>query len=170
MTSELNAFDADIAAALTGGSDPLAISDEEGQFADHGSVVNALKHLLAHKYQLMLSYVNYGDTLRHLARDGLYAHFQEHAAEERGHAYELAKRLTALGETADVSLGVLAPVATVEEALLALLRLEQQAQQMWRTLRSYAGENLSLDSFCQDSAWRDGQHADDLRRYLRSPK
>lgn len=165
--------DAELATLLTdapNGTDPLSISDEEGQFADYGSVVNGLRTLLSIKYQLMLTYMNYGDSLQHIARDGIYKHFQEHIEEERAHAYELAKRLSALGESNGVMLGALSPVTSLEETLHTLLKMEQQAQAAWRTLRSYAGNNLALDSFCQDGAWRDGQHADDLRRYLRSPK
>jgi len=183
MSDNFEDVDADIAAALSGTldssvtddptsspeSDPLGISDEEGQYADYGMAVQTLKKLLSLKYQLMLTYVNYGDTLQHLARDGIYKHFQEHIEEERTHAYELAKRLSALGESAEVTLGSLTPANSVQDALLELLKMEQQAQGGWRLLRSYAGNNLSLDSFCQDSAWKDGQHADDLRRYLRSP-
>lgn len=176
-----NAPDSDdeaILAALTGSGadpaeipdepDPLTVSDDEGQYADYGGVVNSLKNLLSLKYQLLVMYMNYGDVLQHVARDGIYEHFQEHIKEERQHVYEISKRLSALGEVVEVSFTPFPPVSDLRGALLELLKAEQTAQRGWRTLRSYAGNNLALDSFCQDGAWKDGQHADDMRRYLRS--
>ncbi len=148
--------------------DPLSITKEEGLFAIESlQIVNLLQKLLRAKYSLLLMYYHYGAYMKGVIRDGLYNHFKEHAKEEKDSAYNIVKKIVALGGEAPAKIETIKPVTNVQEILLTILAAEQKIQGSWRELDAAAGENLALKSFAQEQCLLDCQHADDIRRYLR---
>lgn len=134
-------------------------------------VITTLQALVNAKYSLMLAYAHYGDQLRNLARDGLHAHFNQHSAEEREQAYQLNKKLTALGKTAHagvVSFGEV-DMNDVPGVLQALLAMEQNSVGLWTELfHATESTDVALNGLAQNGAVECQGHADDLIRYLRS--
>lgn len=134
------------------------------------SHVPCLQAILSKKYALMLAYISYGDQLRALSRDGVYAHFQEHITQEREAIYELNKKITALGGDAAVQPD---PVPTVplgepRAVFEAILTMEQALVSAWSDLFEKTDDDVALNAMAQNGALADQQHADDMRRYLRS--
>jgi bacterioferritin (cytochrome b1) len=127
-----------------------------------------LHHLLGLKYQLIIAYINYGDRLQAFYRDGVHQHFQTHVEEERQQAYEVTKRLTALGHAA---LPNVPPVPEVSSSdfrgvLEALLKLEEQSVVAWQQLFNASQDDAALNGLAQNGALQDQQHTDDMLRYL----
>lgn len=133
-------------------------------------VLALLKKLVSKKYQLILAYIHYGDQLRAMFRDGVFAHFQEHLDEERAQLYQLNKKITALGGDASCSPS---PVPEVELAdtqgiLKAVLAMETESVEMWSELFRQTSSDVALNGMAQNYATECQGHADDMRRYLRS--
>lgn len=150
-------------------NDPLRNTKDEGLYsANEQQIVEILSKLLAGKYALAVMYLHYGATLLTLSRDGIYAHFKEHAAEEQASAYLIAKKIVAMGGQAAPKVGTVRPVADLPGMFMELLKAEQKIQRLWGELNLAAGQNLGLQSLAQSQCELDMQHADDLRRYLRS--
>lgn len=150
----------------------LALEAEEAEEpAPVDSTGSILQELVNAKYALMLAYAHYGDQLRDLARDGLHTHFNRHSAEEREQAYQLNKKLTALGGAAHVG-----PVSFVEVdvddisgVLEALLAMERKSVELWTELfHATQTSDVALNGMAQNGAVECQGHADDLIRYLRS--
>lgn len=135
--------------------------------ADH---VVCLQRILSKKYTLLLAYIAYGDQLRVYARDGVFEHFQEHFKEERDAIYQLNKKITALGGDADVAPAPVPriPLDQPRAVFETLLSLELDVVQLWSELFHTSTEDVALNALAQDGALVDQQHADDMRRYLRS--
>jgi bacterioferritin (cytochrome b1) len=151
--------------------DPLAVSKDEGQYAvNPPAMIALLNKLLAAKYSLWVLYQHYGTTMLARCRDGLHEHFQTHAGEEQQLAYDLGKKIVALGGQALPKVSGLKPAFDFQTMLLQLLEAEQKSIKLWRELDLAAGENLGLKTAAGDCARLDTAHADDLRRYLRSPE
>jgi len=132
--------------------------------------VACLQAILAKKYALLLAYVSYGDQLRSICRDGVFEHFQEHIKEERDAIYQLNKKITALGGDAVVSPGHVpsVPLDQPRAVFEAVLNLEQAVVALWSDLFHKTPDDVPLNAMAQDGALVDQQHADDMRRYLRS--
>jgi ferritin len=136
---------------------------------DRPKQVEILQKILAAKYKLMISYANYGDGLRHWARDGIWHHFQEHLKEERDNAYEIAKRLTAMGESIkvkDISLDDV-DYNQPKSVFKKILELEEEGVAAFQELFALTKDDAAMNALAQDGAQLDTQHADDMRRYLR---
>ncbi len=150
-------------------ADPLRVSKDEGLYAvNELQIIEILQKILSGKYALMVMYLHYGATLLAHWRDGVHEHFQEHAKEEQLSAYYLAKKIVAMGGQATPKVGTVRPVATFADMGLELLKAEQKVLRLWSELNLAAGQNLGLQSLAQDGALLDQQHADDIRRYMRS--
>lgn len=132
--------------------------------------VLCLQEILSKKYGLLLAYIHYGDQLRILSRDGVYHHFQEHIAEERSYIYELNKKITALGSDALVQpIAVpLVPLNDAKAIFTALMTLEESVVALWSDLFHKTTDDVPLNALAQNGAHIDQQHADDMKRYLRS--
>lgn len=135
-----------------------------------GAHVPCLQAILSKKYALLLAYIHYGDQLRAFCRDGIYQHFQEHIKEEREFIYELNKKITALGADAHADpaptalVGLNDPRAVFE----SLLSMELEVVAKWSELFHATANDVPLNALAQEGALVDQQHADDMRRYLRS--
>lgn len=132
--------------------------------------VELLKKLAAKKYQLILSYIHYGDQLRAMYRDGIYEHFQEHLDEERAQLYQINKKITAMGDDAPCDPG---PVPTVplndaRAIFKTILSIEEESVRLWSELFHQTDDDVALNGMAQTYATECKGHADDLRRYLRS--
>jgi ferritin len=129
-----------------------------------------LQSILTKKYALLLAYISYGDQLRAFGRDGVYEHFQEHIKEERDTIYQLNKKITALGGDAVVSVDPVpsVPLNQPRAVFEALLAMEQASVALWSELFRNTEDDVALNAMAQNGALADQQHADDMRRYLRS--
>jgi bacterioferritin (cytochrome b1) len=150
-------------------NDPLRNTKDEGLYASNeADIVGLLQKILAGKYAIMVMYLHYGATMLTLSRDGLFKHFLEHAEEEQKSAYLVAKTIVALGGQAAPKVGTVRPALDLPTMLSELLKAEQKVQQLWRELNLAAGQNLGLQSMAQSQCELDFQHANDLRRWMRS--
>lgn len=123
------------------------------------------------KYTLVVAYIHYGDQLRAFARDGVFAHFNEHLDEEREQLYQLHKKITALGGTAKPKLESVEWVTTLNEprsVFAHLQSLEQNAVTRWAALFNETSKDVALNGWAQNYAIECQGHADDMARYLRS--
>jgi len=149
------------------GVHPLAVSPEEGMFAvPQEKIVGQCLKLLKLKYTTMLMYINYGDRIRAHFRDAIYAHFKEHAGEEREDAYHLTMKITALGGEPTPKVSTVPDVNDLHQIFMILLQAEKQLIQELRNLSLMAGENLSIKVMLEQMVLTDQQHADDLRRMM----
>lgn len=149
------------------GVHPLAVSPEEGLFAvPQEKVVGQCVKLLKLKYTMMVMYINYGDRIRAHFRDAIYAHFKEHADEERQDAYHLAMKITALGGEPTPKVSTIPDINDLHQMFMVLLQAEKQIIQELRNLSLMSGENLSLKVMLEQMVLTDQQHADDLRRMM----
>ena len=149
------------------GVHPLAVSPEEGLFAvPQEKIVAQCLKLLKLKYTTMLMYINYGDRIRAHFRDVIYAHFKEHAGEEREDAYHLTMKITALGGEPTPKVSTIPDINDLHQIFMVLLQAEKQIIQELRNLSLMAGENLSIKVMLEQMALTDQQHADDLRRMM----
>jgi ferritin len=132
--------------------------------------VSRLQDILTKKYSLLLAYIHYGDQLRAFYRDGIYQHFQDHIKEERESIYKLNKKITALGADAHANptppaiIGLNDPRAVFK----TLLSMELEVVAKWSELFRATTNDVALNALAQEGAFIDQQHADDMRRYLRS--
>lgn len=135
----------------------------------HPSIAQ-LQQLVGLKYQLIVAYISYGDQLRSYARDGIHGHFQTHIEEERQQAYELNKKLTALGVDAPAGVPPVPPVDLSDPSSVfqTILQLEESSVHAWQALFDATAHDAALNGMAQNGALQDQQHADDMRRYLRS--
>mgnify|MGYP000929533683 CR=1 FL=1 len=129
-----------------------------------------LQEILSRKYTIMLAYIAYGDQLRAEWRDGIYEHFQEHIKNERDDIYQLNKKITALGGDACVTPRAVTsvPLDDTRTVIQALLQMEEELVVAWSDLFHKTSDDVALNAMAQNGALADQQHADDLKRYLRS--
>jgi ferritin len=129
-----------------------------------------MEKLVVEKYRLMIAYANYGDQLRHFARDGIHEHFQTHIAEERAQAYELAKKLTAMGRDAPTNFDPIPKVdlSDPRAVFTTLHELELAGVHLYQQLFDASKHDAALNGLAQNGAVQDQQHADDMARYLRA--
>jgi hypothetical protein len=132
--------------------------------------MDILCKLVGLKYQLIVAYISYGDQLRAFFRDGVHGHFQTHIEEERAQVYELNKKITALGGDAPVEVPPIPPVCLTDASSIfhTLQQLEEQSVQSWQALFDVTTHDAALNGMAQNGAVQDQQHADDMKRYLRS--
>jgi len=136
----------------------------------HSPHVPCLQKILSLKYTVMLAYIAYGDQLRAQWRDGIHDHFQEHLKNERDDIYQLNKKITALGGDACVAPREVPPVPLDKPRAVfqTLLRMEEELVAAWSDLFHKTSDDVALNAMAQNGALADQQHADDLKRYLRS--
>lgn len=146
---------------------PFAVSPEEGLFAvPQEKVIAQLNKLLKLKYTAMLFYVNYGDRLRAHYRDSVAGHFEDHFNDERKEAYEIARKITALGGEPEPRVSTVNDTPSLHQMIVTALLHEQQLVKAARELAMMAGENIALKNFAENCAFTDNHHADDMRRLM----
>lgn len=149
------------------GMHPFSISPEEGLPAvPHDQLLKKLAGLAALKAGAVLMYFVYSDALRGPARDGLAAHFEEHAAEERAGLYDLNMKIIALGGTASMKASKAPDARGTAEILTHVMQTEKQLIEKTRDLITAAGEYAGLRLMLEDNLLKDQKHLDDARRML----
>lgn len=147
------------------GTHPLVLSPEEGLFAvPVEQMISQLQKLLRAKYTAVLMYMNYGDRLRAHYRDAIYAHFNDHMAEERTAAYDLAMKITALGGEPAAKVSTVPDVSELHQILLTVLQHEKELIALGREILQQVGDNVALKTWLEQTCFIDNQHADDARR------
>lgn len=149
------------------GVHPFSISPEEGAPAVPQEVIlKKLAGIAALKAGAVLMYTVYADAIRAPFRDSLYAHFEEHLAEERAGIYDFNMKIVALG-------GQLIPKATkppvangIQEILTAVIQYEKELIGAIRELHGVCGDYLGLKLMLEDNLLKDQKHLDDARRML----
>lgn len=148
----------------------LSVSIHEGEAACCAEPVELLTQILSKKYALLLMYVSYGDQLREMFRDGVYAHFQEHIEEERQSIYAINKKLTALGEDGSAHHEEI-PCVRLDDARDVFSNIQREEEAcvcLWSKLFHATEDDVALNGMAQEGAQLDQTHADDMKRYLRS--
>ena len=152
-------------ATASEGTHPLAVSHEEGLFAvPQEQMLRLLQKALKLKYTAIMMYVNYGDRIRSHFRDSVYEHFNEHMAEERASAYDLAMKITALGGEPEVQVGKVPSTPALAEMFMHIMQLEKELIQGQREILAVCGENVGLRILIENSLLEDQRHLDDARR------
>lgn len=149
------------------GTHPLAVSMEEGLFAiPQDQMMKLLQKSLKLKYTAVLMYINYGDRVRSHFRDSVYAHWQEHMAEERTSCYDLAMKITALGGEPEAQISKIPSTASLSEMFMHIMQMEKQLIQGQRDILAVCGENEGLRILIENSLLEDQRHLDDARRMM----
>jgi len=149
------------------GTHPLAVSLEEGLFAiPQDQMMKLLQKSLKLKYTAVLMYINYGDRVRSHFRDSVYAHWQEHMAEERTSCYDLAMKITALGGEPEAQISKIPSTASLSEMFMHIMQMEKQLIQGQRDILAVCGENEGLRVLIENSLLEDQRHLDDARRMM----
>jgi bacterioferritin (cytochrome b1) len=145
----------------------LAVSLEEGLFAiPQDQMMKLLQKSLKLKYTAVLMYINYGDRVRSHFRDSVYAHWQEHMAEERTSCYDLAMKITALGGEPEAQISKIPSTASLSEMFMHIMQMEKQLIQGQRDILAVCGENEGLRVLIENSLLEDQRHLDDARRMM----
>jgi bacterioferritin len=148
----------------------LAAVGPVGEFAAPiGQVLAQLQELLTLKYTKDVTYRSYVDRVRGPWRDSLYEHWTEHAEEERGHAYDIAMKIVAIGGDPGLA-SVQVPLSPPHLVgfYMALSDLELRALEAGHALLQMAGKNDPLRLMVEQIMYVDAQHMDDLRRMFES--
>lgn len=138
---------------------------EGGLAAPISDLLNCLMSLLKCKYALDNAYRSYADRVTGPWRDSLVEHWQEHAKDERDHAYDLAMKIMGFG--ADPNVGNIPLPYTgnaLDEMCASLISMELETISKARGLINMAGENTALKVMAENIALLDTHHLDDLRR------
>lgn len=149
------------------GTHPLAVSPEEGLFAvPQEQMLRLLQKLLKLKYTALLMYTNYGDRVRSHFRDAVYAHWNEHMAEERASCYDVVMKITALGGEPEVQISKVPSTPALAEMFMHIIQMEKQLVQQQREILEVCGENAGLRILVENSLLTDQRHLDDARRMM----
>jgi len=149
------------------GVHPLAVSPEEGLAAiPQEQLLKALLKLASLKAGAVLMYHTFADALRTPARDGLAAHFEEHAAEERAGLYDYNMKVIALGGSVSTKATRAPDAAGIQEILTAVIQFEKQQPEAQRKLIAASGEYAGLRLLLEENLLKDQRHLDDARRML----
>lgn len=139
---------------------------DEGQLAvPLDDVVRCLMSLLKCKYAIESAYRSFADRVRGPWRDALVEHWQEHAKDERQHAYDIAMKIMGFGYDPDVGPIDLANTGnSLDELCASLIAMELQLIRESRQLIQMAGDHTSLIVLAENIALLDTHHLDDLKR------
>lgn len=149
------------------GMHPLAISQEEGLPAiPQDQLLKKLAGLASLKLGAITMYTVYADALRAPFRDSLYAHFTEHAAEERAALYDVNMTIIALGGNLETKSAKVPPAQGIQEILTNVLQFEKQLIKTTRELALACGEFAGLRLMLEEHLVADQKHALDARRML----
>lgn len=130
-----------------------------------GQLISVMNGWLSMKYQKDAAYRSYADRVRGPWRDALVAHWQEHAGDERGHAYDIAMKIVGLGgDPIQTSVSIPASVPNLSALGLSLMNLELQAIERGRQVAEMAGSMDALRVLAEEVILKDAHHLDDLRR------
>lgn len=149
------------------GVHPFSISPEEGLPAiPQDQLLKKLAGLASLKLGAITMYTIYADVVRAPFRDALYAHFTEHAAEERAALYDVNMVIVAFGGTLETKSTKIPPAQGIQEVLTNVLQFEKQLIVKTRDLLTACGEFTGLRLMLEEHLLADQKHALDARRML----
>jgi len=141
---------------------------KEGNFScPVPDVVNHLQKWLNAKYVIDISYRNFADRIKGPWRDGLVDHWNEHAKQERAHAYDLSMKIVGLGHDpiqSSINIPNLGLAPDIKEYFCNLMEQELAAIEAGRLAIKMASDNTALKVMAENFILIDSQHLDDLRR------
>lgn len=141
---------------------------KEGRLAvPIGQVIAHLQKYLCAKYAIDAAYRSFADRVKGPWRDALYEHWDEHAAQERKAAYDLAMKIVGLAADPIVTAIQIPPcTANLMGFMKCLESMELDAIENGRVLIQLAGDNTSMRVFAENLILVDTQHQDDLIRMM----
>jgi hypothetical protein len=141
----------------------------EGAFvASKEQVIQQLTIVIAAKFQLMLAYHVYSQSMRGVAQHACAEVFLEHAEQERNAAEQYLKRAAVLGG-GPVHVGeILPPPASADPVgiLMIMARAEQEGIAAQRELKAAVGEENPLAFQIEQYMIEDQHHLDELWQLL----
>jgi bacterioferritin len=150
-----------------------AVTDTYG--GDVSKTIEILQAVLATELVCWLRYSQNAVVAAGLASEGVKAEFSEHAADEQGHAMQVAERINQLGGSPDFNPTGLTPKSAAEystsDDLLQMIRenliAERIAVDHYRELIRYFGENdpttrVMIESILE----KEEEHASDMQDLL----
>lgn len=144
----------------------LAMTEQEGVLGvPVGQMLAHFQKWLSAKYAIDVAYRSFADRVKGPWRDALVDHWHEHAKEERGHAYDLAMRIVAMGgDPAQTTVVVPACASNLQGFFKTLSDMELEAIEAGRTAIGMAGDNTAVKVMAENFVVIDSHHLDDLRR------
>jgi bacterioferritin (cytochrome b1) len=134
-----------------------------------GEVINHLNNWIADKYAIDIAYRNFSDRIPGPYRDGIADHFNDHAKEERGHAYDL--NMIVIGLNSDpiqTMIRIPSCPSNIQGFISTLISMELKAVQAGRKAIELAGDLTSLKVTAENILNIDTQHLNDLRRFSKN--
>ena len=146
---------------------PAASSPEGDLAVPTSQIVAHLNHWLRAKYEIDAAYRSFADRIKGPWRDALVEHWQEHAKEERGHAYDLAMKIVGLGsDPIQTAINVPTCPANLVAFGAVLVDMELKAIDAAHKTIEMSGTMRSLAVMAENMMLTDTQHLDDLRRMI----
>ncbi|MFA5202873.1 MAG: ferritin-like domain-containing protein [Lentisphaeria bacterium] len=146
---------------------PAASSPEGDLAVPTSQIVAHLNHWLRAKYEIDAAYRSFADRIKGPWRDALVEHWQEHAKEERGHAYDLAMKIVGLGsDPIQTAINVPTCPANLVAFGAVLIDLELKAIDAAHKTIEMSGTMRALAVMAENMMLTDTQHLDDLRRMI----
>jgi bacterioferritin (cytochrome b1) len=145
-----------------------AASSPEGELAVPTSqMVSHLNNWLRAKYEIDAAYRSFADRIKGPWRDALVEHWQEHAKEERDHAYDLAMKIVGFGSD-PIQTAINVPMCPANLVALGsvLVSMELKAIDAAHKAIEMSGTMRALAVMAENMMLTDTQHLDDLRRML----
>ena len=146
-----------------------------GYHADRTVVVKLLNEALATEIICVLRYKRHFFMAKGIHAEAVAAEFQEHAADEQGHADLIAERITQLGGEPDFSPEGLATRShaeyveggSLEEMIKEDLVAERIAIDSYREMAEYCGaKDVTTRRMLEEILAKEEEHADDLATLL----
>lgn len=146
---------------------PAASSPEGSLAVPTSQMVAHLNHWLRAKYEIDAAYRSFADRIKGPWRDALVDHWQEHAKEERGHAYDLAMKIVGFGsDPIQTAINVPMCPANLVAFGAVLIDLELKAIDAAHKTIEMSGTMRALAVMAENMMLTDTQHLDDLRRMI----
>lgn len=146
---------------------PAASSPEGDLAVPTSQIVAHLNHWLRAKYEIDAAYRSFADRIKGPWRDALVEHWQEHAKEERGHAYDLAMKIVGFGsDPIQTAINVPMCPANLVAFGAVLIDLELKAIDAAHKTIEMSGTMRALAVMAENMMLTDTQHLDDLRRMI----
>jgi len=146
---------------------PAASSPDGDLAVPTSQIVAHLNHWLRAKYEIDAAYRSFADRIKGPWRDALVEHWQEHAKEERGHAYDLAMKIVGLGsDPIQTAINVPTCPANLVAFGAVLVDMELKAIDAAHKTIEMSGTMRSLAVMAENMMLTDTQHLDDLRRMI----
>lgn len=152
-----------------GWSDPPDLTGQlEGQFnTPPEQVVALLTKVITAKFQMVVAYYTFAESMRDIAQHGVGEMFHTHALQELGAAEYYLKRSAVLGGAIHLD-EIEPPPASTEPVhiIQTMMRAEQEAIALQRQLRDMVGDQNPMKIEVEEKLAQDQHHLDELWQML----